>query len=252
MISIIKKLINPKFLVRLPSAIKFRLLRFYHEKIVFKFASKETVFTSIWESNYWGDPDNLSGPGSNLIYTKMIREELPKIFDEFAIKSVFDAPCGDFTWMKLVLKELNVNYIGADIVKGIIEKNILYETELIKFVVHDITNDKFPKTDLWICRDILFHLCYSDIVSALDLFIESNTPFLIASTHINLSHFKNKNIQSGDFRLIDLFSSPFNFPMNVLRRFDDYIEPHPPRIMCLFSREQILHIMPSLRLAVKI
>lgn len=234
------------------SRIKFRLMRFYHEKIVFKFASKETVFTSIWHNNYWGDTESLSGPGSSLIYTKTIREELPNIFDAFAIKSVFDAPCGDFNWMKLVLKESNINYIGADIVKGIIEKNILYETDLISFVVHDITKDKFPKTDLWICRDILFHLSYIDILSALVLFIESDTPFLLTSTHINLSHFKNKNIRTGDFRMIDLFGSPFNFPLNVLHRFDDYIEPQPPRIMCLFSREQILHIMPSLRLEVKI
>ena len=244
---IFNKVREPDFYRNLLSRIKFLLIRTYHEKILFRFANKETIFTSIWKTNYWGDAESLSGPGSNSIYSQTIREELPKIFDEFAIQSIFDAPCGDFTWMKMVLKESNVNYLGADIVKGLIEKNMLFKSEKIRFLIHDITTDMFPKTDLWICRDVLFHLSYSDIVDALALFVESNTPFLLTSNHKNFSHFKNLDILSGDFRLLDLFSTPFNFPSNVLYRFDDYIEPHPHREMCLFSREQILQIMPRLR-----
>lgn len=50
---LLKKLVDPQFMRRLPSAIKYRLNRVFHEKILFRLASKENVFASIWRNNYW-------------------------------------------------------------------------------------------------------------------------------------------------------------------------------------------------------
>jgi hypothetical protein len=73
-------------------------------------------------------------------------------------------------------------------------------------------------------------------------FINSKISYLLTTTHKNTNNFKNKNIKTGDYRHIDLFAHPFNFPANPLVRIDDYVLPDPEREMCLFSREQILSI----------
>ena len=53
--------------------------------------------------------------------------------------------------------------------------------------------------------------------------------------------FKNKNILTGDYRKIDLFSEPFNFKKNYLLSIEDkdesYVVNH--KFLYLFSRKQI-------------
>jgi hypothetical protein len=66
---VFKKLVDPRFLVRLPSLIKYRLTRMVHEKLLFRFLTKENVFVSIFNSNYWGNAESVSGPGSTLLQT---------------------------------------------------------------------------------------------------------------------------------------------------------------------------------------
>lgn len=235
------------FYKKISRAINEILKRFYHEKVIFRMASKESVFTSIWKNNYWSDDESVSGPGSTLTYTESIREELPKLIKQYSFNNVFDAPCGDFTWMKEVLKEVSVNYIGGDIVKGIVNKNNeVHGGPNISFMVFDITSQTFPKSDLWICRDVLFHLSHKDIVSTLQQFVKSDVPYLLTTTHINHNQFANSNILTGDFRLIDLFAPPYNFPKDVLYRFDDYIDQHPAREMCLFTKVQVAQVVAEL------
>lgn len=227
-----------------PKRLIFFLKRKYHERILFKIASKESIFTSIWRNNYWGSVESLSGPGSTLEQTRNIREELPRIFKKFAIKSIFDAPCGDFNWMEEVIQNSDIDYTGGDIVKGIIEKNKSHHNLRVNFLVFDITKECFPRADLWLCRDVLFHLSYQDILNSLKQFVKSDIPYFLTTTHKNENQFANKDILTGDFRMIDLFKAPFHFPAStILYQFDDYIEPQPPREMCLFSREQILEIL---------
>ena len=53
---------------------------------------------------------------------------------------MFDAPCGDFHWMRYVLDESDLDYIGGDIVEKIIENNkAYYEKNHVKFVKFDIS-----------------------------------------------------------------------------------------------------------------
>ena len=216
--------------------------------IIFKLNNNKRKFTSIWKTNYWNDAESLSGPGSNMDYTKNIRKELPLLFTEFNIKSVFDAPCGDFFWMKEVLKNLEINYIGGDIVNDLVDlNNLKYKKQNIKFINFDITIDKFPNCDLWICRDVLFHLSNKDIFLALHKFVESECKYILTTTHLPDKKWVNSDISSGSFRLIDLFQSPYSFPVNVHYRFNDYIDPHPPREMCLFSKNDIKKIINNYR-----
>src|ERR1017187_10086947 len=86
--------------------------------------SVEDRFTRIFTAKYWGDEESVSGPGSRLETTENIRRLLPDLIDKFSIKSIFDAPCGGFYWMKFILHKVDVKYIGGDIVKKLVEKNL--------------------------------------------------------------------------------------------------------------------------------
>ena len=151
--------------------------------------------------------------------------------------------------MKHVLENYTIDYIGGDIVKPLVETlNVKYGNAKTHFVYFDITRDAFPEVDLWICRDCLFHLSFNDIHQALKNFVDSNIPYLFASTHITPKGFTNFDIETGDFRLIDLFSAPYCFPKDVHFRVADWISPHPEREMCLWSKEQVIFAMKTFRL----
>jgi len=214
------------------------------KKLLVTMSTTEEKFTWIYRNNYWGADESPSGTGSTLKYTENLRKELPKLIADFKIKSILDAPCGDFNWMKILLPKLNVTYIGADIVQDLVDShNSNYKNKTTKFLKLNLITDSFPHADILICRDCLFHLSYEDIQSVLKNFIDSKISYLLTTTHINNSNFKNENIQTGDYRNIDLFLHPFNFPSNPLARIDDFLLSEQPREMCLFSREQIISII---------
>jgi hypothetical protein len=177
-----------------------------------------------------------------LKYTANLRGELPKLFNRYSIKKVFDAPCGDFNWMGHLLPSIDIEYIGADIVKPLIENlTNKHNSAKIKFFHFDLVKEIPPQVDLMICRDCLFHLSFQDTKSILENFILSNTTYLLTTTHKNMGgSFANKDILTGDFRCIDLFSKPYNFPTDPLYVIDDWMEPEPERQMCLWNRDQVL------------
>ena len=215
--------------------------QYKNKKFFIKFKNTEDIFTEIYKSKYWGSNESVSGPGSSALSTENLREKLPSLLKTFSIRSIFDAPCGDLNWMKLLLSKINVQYIGGDIVKDLIQAHILkYKNDMTNFIHIDLVSDKFPTTDLMICRDCLFHLSYEDTKLVLTNFINSGTPYLLTTTYKNFSGFKNKNIMTGNYRRIDLFSPPYLFDSKPLARIDDWIHPEPEREMCLWGREQII------------
>lgn len=203
-------------------------------------------FTYIYVKNYWGSNESRSGEGSTLAATKNLRSELPKLISAFKIKSIFDGPCGDFNWMRHVVEKTQIVYIGGDIVRPLINENLKrFKGENIKFIEINLISEAFPFSDLMISRDFLFHLSFSDTVKVLRNFVNSKTPFLLTTSHIDNSGLLNKDITTGDFRFIDLFSSPYNFPKSPLLTIRDFSSTEPPRAMYLFSRDQIVLALKS-------
>ncbi len=197
------------------------------------------IFAGIYERNIWKNAESISGHGSTLEYTESVRSALPVIFAKLNICGIVDAPCGDFNWMRRVPLE-GIQYCGIDIVPRLItENNSRYGSGNIRFICADISHTIFPDADLLFCRDCLFHLSFSDIRSFLQSFAESKIRYLMTTTHRNPYRFKNYDIVTGDFRVIDLFKPPFGFPHDVLFRVDDYLRPDPPREMCVWSSEQV-------------
>lgn len=201
-------------------------------------------FTRIYKNNTWRDEESVSGSGSTLMYTENLRKELPRVLSDYSIKSLFDGPCGDFNWMRRFLNDFEIDYIGGDIVQPLIDSlNSKYTNDRTRFIHIDLIKDDFPKADCMICRDCLFHLSFVDTKSLLRNYVDSTIPFLLTTTYINVGQLSNKDIESGDFRPIDLFSSPYNFPNDPLARIDDWIPPHPERQMCLWSRDQVIRAL---------
>jgi hypothetical protein len=200
--------------------------------------SAEGRFTEIYRRFYWSIGRTTSGGGSTRACTENLRSKLPDLFNRFSIRSVFDAPCGDFNWMEMVLKRNELKYIGGDIVLPLIESLQAKHTDhKTRFIHIDLTKGQFPASDLMICRDCLFHLSFSDTRSVLRNFVDSKIPYLLTSTH--MGEVRNKDIPTASFRLIDLFSAPYHFPREVLYRIDDWREPYPPKENCLWTREQV-------------
>ena len=214
--------------------------RFQREVLSLK--SNEEIFTWIYKNKHWSSSESLSGAGSTLKYTANLRKELPNLLSRFAIKKVFDAPCGDFNWMRHLLPSVNIEYIGADIVKHIIENlNSKYRSAKISFIHFDLVKQVPPQVDLMICRDCLFHLSFQDTKSLLENFVLSKSTYLLTTTHKNINQiFTNRDISTGDFRCIDLFSKPYNFPTDPIYVIEDWKAPEPERQMCLWNREQVL------------
>jgi len=168
--------------------------------------------------------------------------QLPKLLAQFSIRTIYDAPCGDFNWMSMVdLETPQIDYRGADIVNFVIERNrARFSGPLRRFEVANIITAPFPDADLWICRDALFHFSYADIRLTLRHFVESNVKYILTTTHIPTPQFQNRDIPTGEYRPLDLFAPPFDLPIDVLFRITDYVEPYEPREMCLWSREQFI------------
>lgn len=180
---------------------------------------KKDVFEKIYDSNFWGSKESRSGPGSEIKSTRAICEILPKLFEKYGIKSILDAPCGDYNWMKR-LKNTGVSYIGGDIVPKIIKNNNKnYKNKNTSFKVMDITADKLPKADMIFCRDCLQHLSNEDVKKAIRNFKKSGSKYLLVTNY--LLTLENYDIKNGDFRALNLCQKPFNMSSYIERFKED-------------------------------
>jgi len=201
----------------------------------------ENLFTTIYTRNLWCNDESRSGEGSTLSYTKNLRSELPKLFKQFNITSMLDAPCGDFHWMRPIMsKHSDIQYIGADIVKPMIQSlQTTDTTDNQKFIHLDITKDPLPTVDLMMCRDCLFHFEQQLVGDFIRNFANSNIKYLLTTTYYNDGTWDNVNLGTGGFHPIDLMSEPYNFDTDVLYSIEDWHSHHKPRKLSLWSLQQI-------------
>jgi hypothetical protein len=168
------------------------------------------VFTDIFRTNAWKSPESVSGIGSTLEQTKTLRALLPQLLTELNIKTMLDAPCGDFHWMKEIVLDLE-QYIGIDIVEPMInENNRQHSRPDRKFIALNIVTDALPKSDLILCRDLFIHLRYKEILKTIENFKRSGAKYLLTTT---FPHGVNKDLEfTGMFRTVNLQAKPFHFP----------------------------------------
>ena len=140
--------------------------------------------------------------------TKNVTKYLDLIIKTYNIQKILDVPCGDFYWMKNFLKNKNIKYQGGDIVEELVEElKTKYESSNNKFLSIDITSDQLPDADLLLCRDCFIHFSNEDIFRALDNFSRSNINYFLITHTINNTSIKNKDIFTGEYRLLIYFLS---------------------------------------------
>ena len=196
---------------RFPAGLRlYRRIRQARRDLGFRARGMERVFSDIYRNNSWADPETVSGRGSTLERTEVIRRELPSLLAELRAKSLLDAACGDFNWMRHVdLGE--VEYLGVDVVPELITKNHLtYSGPRRDFIALDITRDMLPCSDVILCRDCFIHLSFKHIAAAVANFKRSGSTFLLATTHIHTG--ENTDVESGGGHYVNLGLHPFNFP----------------------------------------
>jgi hypothetical protein len=171
---------------------------------------RRLIFGRIYARNAWEGKDSISGPGSDADQTKVVVADLPKLLANFHVRTILDIPCGDFHWMQSVGLE-GLDYIGADIVGELIEKNVQrYQSDSIHFRKLNLIRDRLPTVDLVLCRDCLVHLSFKDLWSALRNICNSRSTYLLATTFTERT--ENKDITTGHWRRLNLQVAPFMLP----------------------------------------
>ena len=162
------------------------------------------IFTKdLWQSNR-KHKESKSGAGSFLKNTKNVRNDLPDLLNKYDIKSMLDIPCGDMNWISKL--NLNIDYVGADIVPELIAEN-KRNYPSIQFKVLDIVNDKLPKMDVLLCRDCFVHLPLEYVKLAISNIRKAGIKYmLVTSFPIEF----NKNISLGRWRPLNMQIEPFN------------------------------------------
>jgi len=170
----------------------------------------EAIFTEMYHRNKAALPGSVSGPGSDLDHTQVIRKLLPRLFRELKFSSLLDIPCGDFNWMRYV-DLTGMKYIGADIIAELVEGNRAnYALENITFEHLNLIEDDLPEVDLILCRDCLVHFSFDDIFKALANIIRGGSEYLL-TTHFT-ERSENYDIPTGGWRTLNLETSPFYLP----------------------------------------
>lgn len=191
-------------------------------------------FTEVFVGGEWSVDGTLDGLGSGLTYTETIRNTLPPLLKKWNIKSMLDASCGQFHWMRHV--DLgDIRYIGGDIVEQKIEINRAAFPDK-EWMVLDIIEDTLPKVDLWMCRDTIFHFPWEAVKATFKNFVRSDIKYLLVSHHPDLD---NKDIFFSDFNNLSLTKLPFNFPEPLDMIDDSGSNYHIKRFMYLYAREDM-------------
>lgn len=170
----------------------------------------ERIFSEIYVRNAWANDESVSGRGSTLARTEAIRRQLSGLLDSVGAKSLLDAACGDFNWMRHTPLS-GVEYLGVDIVPELIARNQrMYGARAERFAALDITRHELPPVDVILCRDCLIHLSFEDGLRAISNFRSSGSRFLLATTHIRIT--ENVDIESGAWRNVNLQLPPYDLP----------------------------------------
>jgi Methyltransferase domain len=184
--------------------------RFLADKESFAGLNLAQRFRRIRETNLWGAEASISGLGSEMDATTVLRAELPRLLKKLGVASLLDAPCGDAGWINHA--DLVVRYIGVDIVPSLIERlQARAAAGEINGEYHlaDITTDSLPRCDAILCRDALVHLSFANIERAVAIFRASGAAWLVATTFPEWQ--TNADCEDGDWRALNFERGPFQW-----------------------------------------
>jgi hypothetical protein len=179
------------------------------KRIVLNLRSRREVFRRITQENLWDGTESVSGPGSTMEATLLLRAALPGLLAKYECRTLLDIPCGDAYWISQTLSG-KVDYVGADIVPELVVRNRASNPAFGRFEVMDLVSDDLPCVDVIMIRDCFIHLPNRMVSKAIENVKRSNARYLLASTYPERA--ENIDIEIGGYRAIDLEKAPFSLP----------------------------------------
>ena len=172
------------------------------------------IFTRIYHQNAWGSGESVSGPGSTRLRAAVFVDDLVAALRQLDVRSLLDAPCGDFNWAAPVADAVDL-YVGADVVPELVAANqARHASPRRAFVRLDLTRDALPAADAVLCRDCLVHFSFADVWAALGNIQDSGARYLIATTFLDRTY--NLDAPTGSWRTLNLQAPPFAFGAPLL------------------------------------
>jgi hypothetical protein len=199
----------------------------------------QQVFRTIFLERKWKSKQSISGSGSSLKATEILREKLPKILSELEVKTFVDAPCGDCNWIR-ALDYVFDEYIGIDIVPELIERlSAEIATPNWRFQVGDVVVDDLPRADAFLCRDCLVHLPLEFGLRAVANWKRAGFRYVISTTFPGA---ENLEARLGKWRKLNLQATPFNFPEPVVlirERAPDPADPNNAKSLGVWRTQDL-------------
>ncbi len=147
-----------------------------------------------------------SGPGSTLEYSAPYRAFVERFIIEHRIGSVTDLGCGD----AVVASAINYHgaaYHGVDVVRErVVSNQLRYPT--MSFEHADLRTVR-PRADLVLVKDVIQHWSTAEIIEWLGMMKQCSFRFALI-TNCNYGPTVNADIETGDWRAIDLTKPPFS------------------------------------------
>jgi hypothetical protein len=180
---------------------------------------RSAIFEKIWTENHWGSAESRSGLGSEVERTVPFRASLEAFLAKIRIGPLYDAPCGDFNWMRHVKLPEGMTYIGADIVAPMIsELQRDHGSNVRRFQVADIVTDPPPPANVWLCRESLFHLSLDECRTVIAHWRTSTIPYFLATSTPTVA--RNTDIKAGGWRPLNMELTDFDLGQPIAKSRD--------------------------------
>jgi SAM-dependent methyltransferase len=187
----------------------------------------------------------VSGPGSMLANTEDVRNWLTRNIPKLNVKKIVDVGCGDWSWMRLIIPQHDIEYVGYDIVPEIIQNNQeRFGNDRTRFELLNPLREKPEAGDLVICRDLLFHLANRHVQAIIDHFRLNGSRYLLA-THFEQGDNQERsdawqyNRRGLSWRPLNLIDEPFSV-RPVVDRFVENTARNKYREMILIGLDKWL------------
>jgi SAM-dependent methyltransferase len=174
-------------------------------------------FQEIYERNEWSYG---SGEGSLEVQTQGYRAFLKDFMSQKRIRSVVDMGCGDWQFSKLI-DWSGIDYHGFDVAAVVISDNIKqFASDNVSFSHYSGNADELPAADLLIVKDVLMHLPNQVVSDFLPNLNKYKYALITNCTNPIDGALVNKDIETGDFRYLDLRRPPFDLKAELVYTFD--------------------------------
>ncbi len=189
----------------------------------------EEVFTEIYSANKWGGSKGEYCSGSGSITNHVVDQYVDTISQlaktmGFENSRFVDLGCGDFR-VGNRLRDISSSYVGADIVKSMIESHCSnFADQKTTFVHLNMIEDDLPEGDVCFLRQVLQHLSNNQILKILQkvkqyrwVFITEHYPQHSSQIVPNLD-----KVHGADIRLyrgsgVYLNQPPFSLPSELIK-----------------------------------